>query len=429
MTQVSGFIQGGFTVPAGETWAVDGEVIVDGDVTVMGTLQMRAGDTLTLDTGGNCQTQVMVMEDGILDAVGSPKTGWTRNPLSAQGWLSTDEVLVAPIALDDYSFTAWNGGAAPRIASDLPAAEVLNLDRDVVIRSTVEHCGRVMFMELNNPQYMAYVEVDGLGIPGELGWYPIHLHMNGDATRGSLFEGVVVKNGGNHAFVYHASHGVTARDTIAYDIVGAAYWWDGVRGGAEENKTNDVVYDHAMAALVHPADNGRGGSDFTNSGFSLMAGEGGVVTDSVAVAVLGPKDAAGFSWPALEEHMYVFEDNVAHNNTKNGIWVWHNSKSLNPIERFTAYSNGSAGIDHGAYNNNFTYTDIRLHNNGEAGVDLHAGTSGDQVWTNVTVTDSPEGIRFVSNASLQNWPVPFVCYVGPKVTDSRVVFSSCDDVA
>ena len=69
------------------------------------------------------------------------------------------------LTLDDYGFTAWNGGAAPRIASDLPAAEVLNLDRDVVIRSTVEHCGRVMFMELNNPQYMAYVEVDGEPLP------------------------------------------------------------------------------------------------------------------------------------------------------------------------------------------------------------------------------------------------------------------------
>jgi hypothetical protein len=368
------------------------------------------------------------MEDGVLDAVGTAKTGWTRDPQRAQGWLSSDEILVAPIALGDYSFTPWDGGPAPRIASDLPAAEVLNLDRDVVIRSTVEHCGRVMFMDINQPQYVAYVEVDGLGIPGELGWYPIHMHEVGDASRGSLFEGVVVKNGGNHAFVYHASHGVTARDTIAYNIVGAAYWWDPVRGGNPQNATNDIVYDHAIAALVHPAETERGGDDFTNAGFALMAGEGGVVVDSAAVAVLGPKDASGFAWPGLEEQVYLFQDNVAHNNTKNGIWVWHNSGTVNPIERFTAYSNGSAGIDHGAYNNNFTYTDIRLHNNGEVGIDLHAGTSGEQVWTNVTVTESPEGIRF-SDAQLPRWPVPFVCYDGPKVKDSRAVFYSCDDVA
>lgn len=428
VTQISGFVSGGFTVPAGETWAIDGEVTVDGDVTVMGTLQMRAGDTLTLDTSGNCQTQVMVMEDGLLDAVGTAKTSWTRDPQNAQGWLANDEVVVAPIALGDYEFKPWDGGPAPRLANNVPATEVLNLDRDVVIQSTVDHCGRVIFEDLNQPQYVAYVEVDGLGIDEEVGWYPIHMHMNGDAARGSLFEGVVVKNSGNHAFVFHGSHGVTARDVVAFDVVGPAYWWDPTRGGTPENATDDIVYDRAVAAMIHPSLNDKGKDSFTNHGFSMMAGTGGVVVDSVAVGVLGPKDAAGFGWPPNEEQVWLFEGNVAHNNTKNGIWVWHNSPTVTPVNDFVAYSNGSAGVDNGAYNNSYQYTDLTLHNNGEVGIDLHAGSSGNQVWTNVTVTDSPEGMRF-SNSSNPNWPVPFVCYEGPAVKDARVVFYGCDDVA
>ena len=42
---------------------------------------------------------------------------------------------------------------------------------------------------------------------------------------------------------------------------------------------------------------------------------------------------------------------LSHNNKVNGIFVWQNNPGKSVIDRFVAYHNGKAGIEHGAYKN------------------------------------------------------------------------------
>ena len=62
----------------------------------------------------------------------------------------------------------------------------------------------------------------------------------------------------------------------------------------------------------------------------------------------------------------------AHNNSVNGIFVWQNTDRHHVIERFVAFHNGQAGIEHGAYLNSYVYRNVILVGNFLAGVLLHA---------------------------------------------------------
>ena len=64
--------------------------------------------------------------------------------------------------------------------------------------------------------------------------------------------------------------------------------------------------------------------------------------------------------------------NVAHNNRRNGIFVWQNTPIRHRISDFTVYHNGGAGIEHGAYGNAYVYERLALFGNREAGIHLHA---------------------------------------------------------
>jgi hypothetical protein len=245
----------------------------------------------------------------------------------------------------------------------------------------------MMFMS-SVPQTIQHVGVRYMGVGSILGRYPIHFHMNGDDSRGTLIEGVVVRDSHHHAFVAHASHGITFRDTIAFDIERSAYWWDPVKGtGSFENATNDVTYDHALAALVTGENfNGTKAID----GFSLLHGEGGTVVDSAAVAVQGNVNAAGFAWPPNDVQVFDFRDNVAHNCKVNGIFTWHNDSTVHSIRDFTAYSN-RVGIDHGAYRNAYFYENIYLYGN-ETAIELHAAAHAGATWSNVTTRNTLSGV-------------------------------------
>ena len=409
-TKVSGYYPDGFTVPAGATWHVDSEVVSGGDITIRGTLVLRPGETITLDTDDRCKTEIEVHGDGRLDAQGSDVTAWTRAPTSIADWSPGDDIrTLAP------GYPTWDGGTPAAFHPLVPDYEVVNLTRDVVIRSTTPHCGRVMFhSSVTQPQTIRNVTIDGLGVPDEVGWYPLHFHMLGDASRGSLVDGVVVINAGNHAFVPHASHGITFRNTIAFNVVGDAYWWDNCREGAVENATFDVTYEAAVAADVHPASEGI----HTLTGFWLGCGAGGTVTDSVAVGVRGGQNASGFHWPSpsgANEHLWVFENNVAHGN-RNGVFVWQNATQFHHhITGLVAYDNDLAGIDHGAYGNSYSYDHVLLVGNG-VGAQLHSAARDDATWSCVTERGSTSGV------ALEILPNP------PVITDAPVTFAG-DDLA
>jgi hypothetical protein len=436
----------GFTVPAGETWALDPTkdttVTVEKNIIVLGVLQMRpnAGvnhlirfanvDESAMVGGGMAplatDVGLWVMEAGRLDAAGEPRSGWNRTGTDPT-WKSTDEIVVAPSAVGAAcTFPAFAGGPVPRLDASVPAAEVVNLTRTVRIEGTPDGMSHV-YIRSSVPQTITDVAIRWMG-PNVLGRYPLHLHHMGNASRGSLIEGVVVRDAGDHAFVVHGSHGVTLRDTVAFDIVDDAYWWDSTRGGSEENATDDIVYDHAFAARLTPDPD----NPYNLSAFLLGAGTGGVVRDSAAVCVEGPENAGGYNWPSVDVQIWDFDDNVTH-HSRNGIVVWQNDSTPHQVSGFVAYAN-RVGIDHGAYANGYSYDHAYLYRN-ETGIELHAAARADATWACIVERKSTSGValKVLRSNSATIVPVTFagsdfegsvVNATNGQATASRVTFTS-----
>ncbi len=335
---------------AGIDIAEGGELILDsasnvliessGNVVVYGILSMRPQSSVThtlrfinVDegrfVGGGMDVLasdvgLWIRHMGLLDAVGTPKVAWNRTGDDST-WSASDELIVTPVAKGDYTgFKAFTKGSAVPTVDNRFTAEVLNLTRNVKIEGTPGGRSHVNF-HVERPQTVQYVELTHMGPRkpgvdaepgGHVGRYPFHFHHGGDATRGSLVEGVVVHQSGNRAFVPHASHGITFRNCIAYDVELTAYWWDLPPESLNySNNTNDGVWEGCVSAYI------KGYGVF---GFMLGAGENNVCRDSVAVGVQGGSGAAGFRWPDKGNKMqgvWDFHDNLAHNCKQNGMSV------------------------------------------------------------------------------------------------------------
>ena len=336
---------------------------------------------------------------GQLDIQGAAKTAWTRTrgaragdrrlTLEAPpvGWQAGDDLVVVPSlpptsehfadAFDQVELRSVSGATVTldrALEYDHPGAgsvrpEVLNLTRNVRIGGTPDGHAHLMSMA-EHKQTIDYAELRYVGVPGKLGRYGVHFHEAGDGSRGSQVVGTVVRDAGNHAFVAHASHGVQFRQTISYNTEGDAYWWD---PGPD---TDDVLYDFAVAALVKAADDGP--DKFRLCGFRMMQGNGNTARNSVAVGVQGSTTSAGFHWPEEgDPHAeWTFKGNVAHNNAVNGAFNWQNDSRKHDINDSVFYYNGQYGIDHGAYLNTYHFKGVTLYGNGEAGLNLRAGSRG-----------------------------------------------------
>lgn len=401
----------GFTVPAGETWMfdpdVDTTVTVEGNVLVLGTLVMRPAndaiehalifenvDTSAFVGGGMDPVEsdigLWVMEEGQLLIEGAEKKAWAYE--YDPDW-EGDEVVAAPNSPEDY--TTFEPVTSTPEPNELGyPTELLNLTRNVRIEGTPEGYTHI-FIRSRKPQTIRYAALRYMapefGDSDATGRYGLHIHMSGDGTRGSIIEGVVIRDAANHAFVPHASHGITFRDTIAFNVKNEAYWWDPPGDDEEDdvpgpNDSNDVVWDRAVAALV---DRSETGSRFRLSAFFLGNGENLTLTNSVAVGIQGQdgSDRAGFQWPEAAGDAWTFQNNIAHNNETNGIFVWQNASNRHDVEDFTAYYNEGAGVEHGAYSNAYQYRNLTLLENGNAVVSHALGESTEdadtQTWTNI----------------------------------------------
>jgi hypothetical protein len=396
--QLSGSDPDGVTIPAGQTCEVNGTYESAANVIVRGTLVMRAGDIMRF-TGINESNYVgggldpiasdvglWVMGDGVLDVQGTPKAGWNRTG-NDPTWTDTDELVSAPITGTTTFAPFVRGSAVPQASPLVPPTEIMNLTRDVVIAGTPTGRSHI-FIRSTQPQTIKYALIRYMGPTGVLGRYPLHFHMAMDGSRGSIVEGTVLRDVGNHAYVPHMSNGITFRDTIAFNVIRDAYWWD----DGSANGSNDILYDHAIAAKVNAYDAAGGEDKFRLTGFRLTMGTGNVIRDSVAVGVIGSTDSSGYHWPENNEGVWGFTNNVAHNNLEDGIFTWQNTGLLHLIDGFTAYRN-RVGIDHGAYRNRYVYRNLILVGNTRAGVlsNAHSDGVGRMRWENVLIADSPTG--------------------------------------
>jgi len=248
----------------------------------------------------------------------------------------------------------WQGTKTSTWSDD---GRTQNLDRDILIHGE----GDIMFMPGSKPGVIRFIEID-LQPKQELAHYPLHWHHAGDSPRGTLIEGVVIKNSTNRAFVTHGSNGITIRDSIATNTIGEAFWWDLTtreerQAGRHPSASSDIVWDHNLADGVFdtPLKN-----NVRLAAFTMGDGRNNVLRNSVARNVQSNrnKDCAGFTWPEGIGSVWVFENNAAIGGNCNGIFVWQNSSGDHVISNFRAVGVGKAGIRHGAYGNNYRYIDV-----------------------------------------------------------------------
>jgi hypothetical protein len=422
----------GVTIPADESWVLDPDksitITASQNVLVLGELVMKPAsgdiehalvfegvDTSAFVGGGMdpvpTDVGLWVMGDGQLDLEGEEKAAWGYEYDSS--WQG-DEVFAAPNTEGDYvNFSEVTSTPPPNELGFQP--ELLNLTRNVRIEGSPDGYTHV-FIRSTQPQVIRYAALryvaPTFGESDATGRYGIHIHMAGDGSRGSIVEGVVVRDAGNHAFVPHASHGITFRDTIAFNVLNEAYWWDPAQDEEDtSNDTNDLVWDRAVVAGL---DLGVDGNRFRLSGFYLGNGTNVTITNSVAVGVKGEEfsESSGFIWPEGAGAVWLFENNVAHNNLSNGVFVWQNNSEVHPVDGLIAYYNGKAGIEHGAYENSYQYADLNLVENGAAiishalGSESAEGEADTQTWTNIV---SNGGELFIDEHATQpEVPVRFM---------------------
>lgn len=336
-------------VPVGQVATIVGDLNLQGDLLIEGVL--TGVSFFTLEGNGH---QIEVRNGGQVDLQGVPKSGWVRG-VNPSGWQAGDRILTAPIGAGRYGAGDFHAGS-PEVMTLADgrtiAAEQFNLTRSIVINNV----SRLMFHHGAGRQVLKHLAVTNSGVSGEIGFYPIHFHKNGDTTRGSIVEGVVVENGRFHAVVPHASHGITFLDCVAYNTTEHAYWWDSPPSdGDTSNDTRDVVWQHCLAAVVTSPS-----SAHRLAAFVLGASSGNRCIDCTAVAVQGGKNSSGFVWPEKGHGVWEFRGCVGHNNEANGLFVWQNTAGHNQIADFIAYRCGRAGVEHGAYVNNFKYVNLTI---------------------------------------------------------------------
>jgi hypothetical protein len=103
--------------------------------------------------------------------------------------------------------------------------------------------------------------------------------------------------------------------------------------------------------------------------YVLGIGTNNVVTDSAAIAVA--RGGSGFFWPEqanfAPNNVWTFEGNTAHNNQIQGAFIWQNEHNVHHVNDFTSYRNMMMGINHGAYSNDYHYSNNFLYDNGWSG--------------------------------------------------------------
>jgi hypothetical protein len=234
------------------------------------------------------------------------------------------------------------------------------------------------------PQTVSYVGLRHLGPYEVLGRYSLHFHMGYDDVKGSKVEGVVAYDTGNHALVPHLSNGITFHDCIVHGSYKDAYWWDPAGDGQEAGDvpSNEIVYDRCVASFI---DHGEGEDAHSNSGFMMGAGAGSIARNCVAAGVKGKSEGAtGFVWHAGsndETHPWVFEDNIAHNNTHSALFYWQNNAPKTIVDRFVAYNCGQ-GIYAGSYMNLVSYRACIVYACNDWGLNVRATPpAGDETIT------------------------------------------------
>ncbi len=209
---------------------------------------------------------LMAMGEGSrieIHAADAAKEDWVRLAATAEpgatrlrldrptGWEIGDRIAIASTDFEaDQAQTAWitavsEDGRSVTLDRPLAArhfgelqtfaggreldtrAEVALLSRNVTIRGDADAAvdgfgGHVMVME-GAELRLSGVELAQMGQAGITGRYPVHWHMIGDAS-GQYITDSAIHHSFNRAVTVHGTQNVRIEDTVAFDILGHAYF-------------------------------------------------------------------------------------------------------------------------------------------------------------------------------------------------------------
>lgn len=271
----------------------------------------------------------------------------------------------------------WNPGSDIVQNIDAIVQRAGTLARNMRVEGTATGRSHI-FIKSSKPQTIRYVGLRWLGPrkarTGDTvkslitGRYAIHFHHCGDGSRGSMIEGCIAKDCGNHSYVPHGSSGITMRGNSALNCTETAFWYDA------GHKTDDLVLENNLVANISYVERSYNqdtdSPTFGAGGFYLGFGDGNICRNNVVYKTSGSGGgAAAYIWPELRDDAdtskdltstWMFTGNMAI-SCPLGINVWQNSEHHHTVQD-TTIVNCPIAILHGAYGNHYKYLRIKIVN-------------------------------------------------------------------
>jgi cell surface hyaluronidase len=339
------------------------------------------------DTGGDVmgmgEKVLGVMLGGSLELYGASRgQPWTRLNATANvgattlqleaghGWAAGDRIAIAstdynPNQAEEVVITAVSGNTV----SISPAlkhqhfgqaqtfggkrlesrAEVALLNRNIVIRgddtsSSTGFGGHIMVMDTSLAK-LENVEITQMGQRGKLKRYPVHFHMQGAGSAGSVLKNNAIHNNFNRCVTIHGSSGIALENNAAYNTLGHCYFLEdgsetantlrgnlgfGTKRPESADKLLPTDQDPATFWITNPSNtfenNVAAGSASFGFWIALPAKPTGPsASDARFVGLLPRRTALG-----------LFKNNLAHSNENTGLNVDGGPKE-GTLEQETTY--------------------------------------------------------------------------------------------
>jgi cell migration-inducing and hyaluronan-binding protein len=289
----------------------------------------------------------IMVSGGTLNLHGDRKNSWTKlaktakaggnsiEVLDAAEWRVGDEIVLAstdfnPRQAERRTVSAISGNALTldrnldymhfgEITFGVDErGEVGLLTRNIRIQASADaeqsyFGGHVMAMP-SSKMYVSGVEFNRMGQHLTLARYPIHWHLNGDAS------GQYVKNSAIHdtysrCVTVHGTNNVLVQNNVTYNTVGHCFFLeDGIETG------NQYIRNLAIQTKCHPTlpcvPTNLAASGMTGAGASGQARNNGQLSKDVLI----PSDNTASSfWITNPDNVY--RDNVAAGSDQIGFWV------------------------------------------------------------------------------------------------------------
>lgn len=350
-----------------------------------------------------------VLPGGVLDVHGTPSsTSWLHLAANARAgattiqvetsvdWRVRDRIVIASTDFDleqaeertliavspdgrhltlDRPLDFMHWGSVETLGVD-QRAEVALINRNVKISGADGEGGHLRFLSHGGTTRirMSWAELEGLGVPGQLGQYPIHFHHFGYGA-GSYIDSTSIHHSLNRAVTLHEAHDVLIRNCLAYETLGHAFFME---DGTERN--NRLEGNIGLSTRAPSPENQLLPSDATPATFWLPT-TGNALVANVAAGSEGHGFWYDISHASQLLDPPTFEGNVAHSNALNGFYK-HDYRAVGtplPVREFidfTAYKNRGFGLYYRTADLNAVWRGAHLADNATA---VFFGSTGTQV--------------------------------------------------